>query len=73
MAALIPAVEASLSRGEATTIAELAINGHDLLALGYREGRELQETLRALLAQVLEDPAKNDKNTLIALARRREN
>ena len=73
LASLIPAVEESLARGEATTVAELAINGHDLLALGHREGRALQETLRALLAQVLEDPAKNDKNTLIALARRGEN
>ena len=70
---LIPEVEASIARGEAVSLAELAINGRDLMALGYREGRELQKILRALLEAVLDDPAKNTKNTLITLAARGEN
>ncbi len=66
--ALIAAVAASETAGEAVTLAELTINGHDLMAMGYREGRELQEILCALLAIVLDDPTKNTKSTLIELA-----
>ncbi len=48
-------------------VADLAVNGDDLLALGIR-GKRLGEVLRALLAQVIEDPSRNTREVLLRLA-----
>ncbi|MGH7579441.1 MAG: hypothetical protein ACREM9_04665, partial [Gemmatimonadales bacterium] len=53
-----------LSRGD------LAVTGRDLEALGL-SGKSIGETLAALLDRVLEDPAANDRERLLALARER--
>ncbi len=66
--ALVCAVHASACAKEPVTLAELAVDGRDLMALGYPEGKALQEVLHALLAIVLDDPTKNTKNKLIELA-----
>ena len=47
----------------------LAVNGNDLVALGYNPGTILGDTLNALLQKVLEQPSLNDKNTLLTLAK----
>jgi tRNA nucleotidyltransferase (CCA-adding enzyme) len=46
---------------------DLALRGDDLLALGIR-GPEVGRLLDALLERVLEDPALNERGTLLALA-----
>jgi hypothetical protein len=56
------------SRGEATSRAGLALNGADLLALGVPAGPELGRLLSRLLDAVLEDPALNSREALLALA-----
>lgn len=50
-------------------IADLAIDGTDLLALGFREGPALGEALQTLLARVVDDPAANERETLLEAAR----
>ena len=57
-----------------TTVAELAVTGKDLLALGFA-GREVGETLTYLLETVMANPAYHNKETLLALceARLRKN
>jgi tRNA nucleotidyltransferase (CCA-adding enzyme) len=50
-------------------IADLAIDGADLLALGFREGPALGDALHALLARVVDDPAVNEREALLAAAR----
>jgi hypothetical protein len=55
------------SRGEATTRAGLAVSGTDLLAMGVPAGPELGRTLSRLLDAVLDDPALNTKDALLAL------
>lgn len=50
-------------------LADLAVNGRDLLALGYREGPALGAVLARLLDDVLDDPAANDRETLLARAK----
>jgi len=49
-------------------VADLAVNGEDLLQIGIT-GKRLGETLRALLAFVLEDPSRNTPDALLTRAR----
>ncbi len=51
-------------------VRDLAIGGDDLLALGYVEGPELGDALRALLDEVLADPARNTREWLSERAER---
>lgn len=50
-------------------LADLAVDGEDLLAAGIAPGPQLGKILRALLALVIEDPARNTRDELIATAR----
>jgi hypothetical protein len=50
-------------------LADLAVNGRDLLELGYREGPALGTALARLLDDVLDDPALNSREALLARAR----
>ncbi len=67
-AALVVAVEEQLARGVALATRDLAIGGREVMdALGAAPGRIVGRVLDALLARVIEDPAKNDEATLRAL------
>jgi tRNA nucleotidyltransferase (CCA-adding enzyme) len=48
------------------TLKELAVTGDDLLAKGVRPGPDVGAALERLLAEVLEDPAKNTRDYLLA-------
>ncbi len=48
------------------TLKDLAVTGDDLLAAGVRPGPEVGETLARLLAEVLEDPARNTREYLLS-------
>ena len=49
------------------SLKDLAVNGHDLMALGIT-GPAIGKTLNHLLAQVLDEQLPNDKNTLLLAA-----
>jgi tRNA nucleotidyltransferase/poly(A) polymerase len=49
-------------------VGDLAVDGNDLIALGYREGPELGRVLRMLLDDVLADPARNQRASLVERA-----
>jgi tRNA nucleotidyltransferase (CCA-adding enzyme) len=51
-------------------IEDLAVNGSDLLELGYSEGPELGRALDALLDAVVDDPSLNTRAQLLARVRR---
>ena len=51
-------------------LAQLAVDGSDLLALGFREGRELGRVLGLLLHEVVEEPARNERDWLLERAAR---
>jgi tRNA nucleotidyltransferase (CCA-adding enzyme) len=70
--ALIRLVETSIERNEPVRIADLDINGTDLISLGFKPGRLLQDILCDLLEVVWSDPAKNSREELIkeAMARK---
>jgi tRNA nucleotidyltransferase/poly(A) polymerase len=50
-------------------LADLAVGGADLQALGFHEGPELGRVLHALLAAVVDDPARNEREWLLERAR----
>lgn len=58
-----------LSRRDAVTLKDLAISGSDLIAEGMPPGRQIGETLAALLDKVLEDPDLNRKEILLKLSK----
>lgn len=54
-----------IERKECVSLKTLAINGGDLIAAGMKPGKELGETLKRLLDDVLEDPSCNTKEILM--------
>ena len=53
----------------AYTLADLAVDGRDLPAIGFREGPALGAELARLLDVVIDDPSANDRDRLLELAR----
>ena len=49
-------------------LSDLAVDGHDLLALGYQEGPPVGAALARLLDRVIDDPDANDREVLLAQA-----
>ena len=58
----------ALSKNECLTLKDLAVNGHDLIAVGITDGKMIGATLQYLLETVLSEPCKNVKETLISMA-----
>ena len=52
-------------------VSDLAVDGNDLLELGYGEGPKLGAALEELLDQVVEDPARNERDWLLERAKER--
>jgi tRNA nucleotidyltransferase (CCA-adding enzyme) len=48
---------------------DLAVNGSDLLDLGYRPGPAIGRTLDRLLEEVVDDPSRNEREVLLRRAR----
>ena len=65
-------VKLSIAKNEPVRIADLDINGTDLLSLGFKPGRLLQDILCDLLEVVWNDPAKNTREELIKEAVKRK-
>lgn len=57
-----------LARGDCLSRRDLAVNGGDLLSIGYQPGRELGESLERLLNEVLSGELANEKPALLARA-----
>ncbi len=57
-----------LEAQEPLTVKDLAINGHDLMAIGIEPGRKMGETLKNLLQIVLDSPELNTKAYLLGVA-----
>ena len=56
-----------LASGECYRVADLAVDGHDLLAAGVPAGVALGDTLARLLEYVLQNPERNRKADLLSL------
>jgi tRNA nucleotidyltransferase/poly(A) polymerase len=51
-------------------LTDLAVDGRDLISIGFREGPALGAELARLLDVVVDDPAANERETLLGLAQR---
>lgn len=56
-----------LDRKDAVALKDLAITGSDLIAEGMLPGRQIGETLSALLERVIDDPSLNTREILLKL------
>src|SRR3989454_9884332 len=59
-------VESIRAAKDPLAVKDLAVKGDDLLAAGGRPGPEVGQTLERLLAEVLEDPARNTRDYLLS-------
>ena len=60
-----------IKRGpDVSPLKNLAVNGHDLIAAGIPESRRIGELLNALHEHVLDNPADNEKSTLLELLKK---
>ena len=59
-----------LSRKECFTTKQLSVNGHDLIWIGFKPGKELGVCLSKLLDEVMEGRLENDRETLISAAKK---
>jgi tRNA nucleotidyltransferase (CCA-adding enzyme) len=62
-------VQRVIAAGAAFSTRDLAITGRDLMQLGLRPGPLFGEILRALLDEVVEEPALNEREALLFRAR----
>lgn len=62
--------EAFASRGDCVRLSDLAVDGAELAALGF-SGKEIGVCLARLFDAVLHNPEKNEKSTLLALAKQK--
>ena len=58
----------SQEKNEPVCISDLAVGGNDLIALGFKPGRLLQDVLSNLLAVVWDHPEKNTRDELLRVA-----
>ena len=70
VAKLLRRCRRELRSGAPLSERELAIGGRDLIGMGYRPGPEFGEVFEMLLDRVLEDPARNEGEGLLAEASR---
>ena len=66
-AALREAAARTLASGVPLGVADLAVTGEDLMDAGVPKGPEVGRVLRKLLEAVLDDPATNTNEELLAL------
>lgn len=57
-----------LSEEQCLNLKDLAVDGRDLIELGFVEGREIGQVLADLLENVLETPSLNNKADLLSMA-----
>ena len=50
---------------ECFSLKQLAVNGHDLKALGFPDGKQIGDMLNDLYEKVISDELPNDKETLL--------
>lgn len=62
-------LEALLQENSCLQTKDLAINGRDLLALGYEAGPKLGQTIQSLLQLVVDEQLPNDKEALLEKAK----
>lgn len=58
-------LEEVLQKDECFSLKDLAVNGKDLIEIGYKPGKEIGNTLNCLLQLVIEGVCSNEKSELL--------
>lgn len=58
-----------MEQAQCLSLKDLKLTGKDLMDIGMKPGKEMGEMLHYLLECVLEEPERNDRDTLLAIAR----
>ncbi len=61
-------IDKVLAEAHALKIADLAVNGHDLIKIGIPKGPAIGIVLRELLETVIDDPSQNSRPILLTIA-----
>ncbi|MCR8641369.1 HD domain-containing protein [Paenibacillus sp. N1-5-1-14] len=61
--------ERSLNEKEPMNLKDLAINGDDLILIGFKPNRQMGQTLNNLMEEVLKNPLINKRDLLLEMAR----
>lgn len=61
--------EKILETNQPLSVKDLAVNGTDLMEIGFQQGKKLGQTLNYLLDLILENPENNTKEYLIKMAK----
>ncbi len=61
--------ETVVAEGHPYTLSDLVVNGRDLIKLGFKAGREIGDTLKILLGEVIISPELNTREHLLTRAR----
>ena len=64
-------LEEILQDDECFSLKDLAVNGKDLITIGYKPGKEIGEVLNNLLDSVISGEYINEKEKLLEIAERR--
>jgi tRNA nucleotidyltransferase/poly(A) polymerase len=67
---LIRRIEKNLAESHALSLKDLAVSGRDLMAAGIAPGKTMGIILEELLETVLDDPAHNNRESLLEIAKR---
>lgn len=62
---IYPILDSIIKENECFQLKDLAINGGDIIELGFKEGKEIGTILNALLIAVIDGDVKNEKEKLI--------
>ena len=66
------ALDGMIAECPAVGLSQLAVRGGDLLAIGLPRGREIGETLRFLLREVIDERLPNERGALLAAAQEQQ-
>lgn len=62
-------IDEVIAQDQCFKLRDLAVNGEDLISIGYIQGKELGDMLRRLLSLVIEGKAENDRDKLLDIAK----
>ena len=68
---LLESLNEIIRQKQCFSLKDLAVNGKDLIEIGVSEGSEIGIALNGLLDMVIEEKAKNDREALLAIAKKR--
>ena len=62
-------IEKIIEENQCFSLKDLAINGNDLIGIGFKTGKAIGTTLNLLLNKVINEECENDKEVLLKIVK----